>query len=51
MLRVLGMAGAILLVAAGCAAAPGQTPIAQMEHVHSVATDGGSFYLASHHGI
>jgi len=51
MLRVLGMAGAILLVAAGCAAAPGPKPIAQMEHVHSVAADGGNFYLASHHGI
>jgi len=45
------MTGAILLVAAGCTAAPGPKPIAQMEHVHSVAADGGSFYLASHHGI
>jgi photosystem II stability/assembly factor-like uncharacterized protein len=51
MLRALGMAGAILLVATGCASAPGPTPISQMEHIHSVAADGGNFYLASHHGI
>ncbi|MFT4796089.1 MAG: photosystem II stability/assembly factor-like uncharacterized protein [Aquiluna sp.] len=51
MLRALGMAGAILLVATGCASAPGPKAIAQMEHVHSVAADGGNFYLASHHGI
>lgn len=51
MLRALGMAGAILLVATGCASAPGPTPIAQMEHIHSVAADMGNFYLASHHGI
>ena len=51
MLRSLGIAGAILLVATGCTSAPGPKPIAQMEHVHSVAADGGNFYLASHHGI
>ena len=51
MLRSLGIAGAILLVAVGCTSAPGPKPIAQMEHAHSVAADGGNFYLASHHGI
>lgn len=51
MLRALGMAGAILLVATGCAATTGPTSIAEMEHVHSVAADGSNFYLASHHGL
>jgi hypothetical protein len=51
MLRVLGASGAALLLLSGCASSNEQMSVDQMEHVHSVAADGGNFYLASHHGL
>lgn len=34
-----------------CASAEEKFSLEQLEHIHSVATDQGSFYLASHHGL
>lgn len=51
MLRPLVASGAVLLLLAGCASSNDQMSVDQMEHVHSVATDGELFYLASHHGL
>jgi len=35
----------------GCSASSDGVDFAQLEHVHSVATDGEEFFLASHHGL
>jgi hypothetical protein len=48
----LVLAALATLVLAGCAATSSDAvSVDDLEHVHSVATDGESFYLASHHGL
>lgn len=44
-----GLFGLALL--SGCAAGNSGLSLADLEHVHSVATDGEEFFLASHHGL
>lgn len=48
----LVLAALATLVLAGCAATSSDAvSVDDLEHVHSVATDGENFYLASHHGL
>lgn len=48
----LAIVACIALILTGCAATnDGSVSVDDLEHVHSVATDGESFYLASHHGL
>lgn len=45
----IGLFGVSLL--GGCASNNSGLSLGDLEHVHSVATDGEQFYLASHHGL
>lgn len=40
-----------LSLVGGCAESNSGLSLGDLEHVHSVATDGGEFFLASHHGL
>ena len=51
MLKTISLAITTLLLATGCSATAERVSLDQLEHVHSVATDGEKFYLASHHGL
>lgn len=51
MRRALGLGIAVALVSSGCSANTSASSLDQLEHVHSVATDGEQVFLASHHGL
>lgn len=42
---------AVLGVLAGCASAPAERPFAEVDHVHSVATDGEQVFAGTHQGV
>lgn len=51
MFKSISLAVTTLLLVTGCSAATEKVSLDQLEHVHSVKTDGENFYLASHHGL
>ena len=51
MRKPIGWGVVLALGLTGCAANSDGVDFAQLEHVHSVATDGEEFFLASHHGL
>lgn len=51
MRRALCLGIAVALLGTGCSADTGAASLDELEHVHSVGTDGQQVFLASHHGL
>lgn len=50
--KALALGSIAVLLVSGCSAVDsGGVTIDELEHIHSVATDGEQFFLASHHGL
>jgi hypothetical protein len=49
--RSIGVSAVLALLLSGCSPSTDGVSLGELEHVHSVATNGEAFFLASHHGL